>query len=51
MNSVQLNGGLQNLFLRKFVSSQNQGFYENLTLQKFGAIQYVKSHKNTILIS
>ena len=38
-NSVQADDGLQNLFLRKFVSSQNQGFYKILTLQKFGAIQ------------
>ena len=33
-------GGLRNLFLQKLVSSQNLGFYENLMLQKFGAIQY-----------
>ena len=36
------NGGLQNLFLRKFILSQNQGFYEILTLRKFGAIRYIK---------
>ena len=33
------NGGLRNLFLRKFILSQNQGFYEILTLRKFGAIR------------
>ena len=35
------NGGLRNLFLRKFILSQNQGFYEILTLRKFGAIRYM----------
>ena len=44
-NSEQLNGGLQNLFLRKFILSQNQGFYEILTLRKFGAIRYCVSFK------
>ena len=43
------NGGLRNLFLRKFILSQNQGFYEILTLRKFGAIRYTQS-KNVELI-
>ena len=45
------NGRLRNLFLRKFVSSQNQGFYENLTLRKFGAIQYTINTLTKIIIT
>ena len=42
MNSEQLNGDYE-IYFTKIYLSQNQGFYEILTLWKFGAIQYLET--------